>query len=322
MKARRVLVTGANGFVGRPLCVELQACGYEVRAAVRRPIDDWDIEQSIVDIGPNTNWEPILKDVDDVVHLAARVHVTREDSSSALRQYRLTNVEGSERMAREAARLGVTRFVYVSSIKVNGESTHGTPFSETDVPDPKDAYGRSKWEAEQAITAAANETGLKIVILRPPLVYGPGVKANFLELLSMVNRGVPLPFGGISNSRSLIYVGNLVDLIIKSLVTPRSAGQTYLLADDEALSTPELVSRMANALGCKPPRLLRLPPKFLWGVGVVTGRQESVRKITSSLTVDSLLVRSQLGWVPPFSVDEGLAATAQWFKHKYAQRRA
>lgn len=316
MKKRRVLVTGANGFVGRPLCVELQACGYEVRAAVRRPIKDWDIEQSIVDIGPNTNWEPVLKDIDDVVHLAARVHVTREDSSGALRQYRSTNVEGSERLAREAARVGVKRFVFVSSVKVNGESTHGMPFSEADVPDPQDAYGQSKWEAEQAITTAANESGLEIVILRPPLIYGPGVKANFFDLLSMVSRGVPLPFGGISNSRSLIYVGNLVDVIIKSMLTPRSVGQTYLLADDEALSTPELVSRMANALGCKP-RLLHLPSTFLWGVGVITGRRDSVRKITSSLTVDSMFIRSQLGWVPPFTVDEGLAATAQWFKRKY-----
>lgn len=309
------LVTGAAGFVGSALCRELSASGFSVRAAVRTaspPLPG--IEQAVVGtIGPETDWREALDGIDAVVHLAARVHVMRDRSSDPLSAFRRVNVAATERLARTAAAQGVGRLVFVSSIKVNGESTSpGRAFSEQDSPAPADAYGQSKWEAEQMLRRIASEAGLESVILRPPLVYGPGVKANFLNLMTLIARGIPLPLGGIANRRSLLYLGNLTDAIRVCLSDDRAANRTFLLSDGEDLSTPDLIQRLAHALH-RPSRLLPIP-RWLLASGARLVRQTAAfERLTGSLVIDSSLIRQTLDWSPPCSVDQGLAETAQWF---------
>jgi nucleoside-diphosphate-sugar epimerase len=312
-----VLVTGANGFIGRALCDVLAASGRGVRKAVRMPVPGLPDAVAVGDIGPNTDWRTALEGVSGVVHLAARTHVLRETATDPLAKYRQVNVSGTERLARSAAAGGVRRLVFVSSVKVNGERTEERPFTEDGAPRPEDAYGVSKWEAEQALSRIAAETGLEVVVLRPPLVYGPGVKGNFLRIMSLVARGMPLPLGAIDNRRSFIYAGNLAGAIVQALDAPQATGRTYLVSDGEDVSTPELVRGIARALGVKP-RLPSFPLAALGLVATLAGRRAEFARLTGSLQVDSSRIRRELGWEPRCSLARGLEETARWYHGRSA----
>jgi nucleoside-diphosphate-sugar epimerase len=312
-----VLVTGANGFIGRRLCQSLEERGYAIRAAVRELSRATGLPKTIAvaavgAIGKDTDWSDALRGVDTVVHLAARVHVLREKARNPLAEYRLVNVVGTERLARMAVSAGVRRLVYMSSIKVNGERTHASAFTETDAPEPQDAYGLSKWEAEQALSRIASETGLEVVIVRPPLVYGPDAGGNFLRMMDWLNRGIPLPLGSIRNSRSLIYLGNLVSALISCAAHARAAGRIFLVSDGEDVSTPELIRRLARAMERRP-CLVPFPPTLLRFAGLLTGKSAEVDRLLGSLRIDSSKIRRELEWVPPFSMAQGLRETAVWY---------
>ena len=311
----RILVTGANGFVGRPVCSELARRGFAVRAAVRDAARGAGLEAEIApvgSIGPDTDWSAALKDVDAVIHLAARVHVMRETAADPLSEFRALNVAGSETLAHAAAAAGVRRIVYVSSIKVNGEATFVTPFTADDIPRPQDPYGISKWEAEQGLQRIGAATGLEVAIVRPPLVYGPRVGGNFLRLLTLVRRGVPLPLGSVQNRRSMVYSGNLASALAACAIHPQAAGNTYLVSDGEDLSTPALVRQMAVLMGVRAP-LWHVPPVVLSGAAALVGKRAEVQRLTGSLTVDGSPLRETLGWTPPFTVAEALTETTRWF---------
>ena len=302
----RVLVSGASGFVGRALCMHLRAHGYGVVPTVRRA-SGIETELVIGEISNKTDWQAAFAGCDAVVHLAARVHVMNDTAQDPLTLFRATNTEATLNFARQAAQAGLKRFVFISSIKVNGEG-RDAPYRETDAPAPEDDYAISKLEAEQGLHLIARETGLEVVILRPPLVYGPGVKANFLRLLHAVRRGWPLPMGAIRNRRSLLYLGNFVDAIRVCVEHPAAAGQTFLLDDGQPISTPDLIRAVAHAMG-RPARLLAVPVGMLELAGAVVGKRAAVARLAGSLCVDSSAVRSRLGWIPPYSMAEGLAAT-------------
>ncbi len=311
-----ILVTGASGFIGAALCAKLAADGAEVRRASRRGSlrgSPGPADIAVDEIGPTTNWGELLAGMEAVVHLAARVHVMRETAADPLAEFRRVNVQGTENLARAAARAGVARFVFVSTAKVNGEITEGHPFSEGHAPNPQDAYAQSKWEAEQMLARVAAETGLGVTILRPPLVYGPGVKANFLNLLRAVDAGLPLPLASIDNRRSLVYVGNLVHALSACLTQPAAANRTFFVSDDHDVSTPQLVRDIAAALG-KKPLLFPFSPSLLRALGQLTGHAEQIGRLAGSLQVDISRIKSELGWKPPFSMQEGLAETARWYR--------
>ncbi len=309
-----VLVTGANGFVGRAVCDALTAAGRPVRRGVRASASPAAADTVAVgDLGPDTDWRAALDGVQCVVHLAARTHVLRETAPDALAEYRRVNVEGTRALARQAARAGVRRLVFMSSIKVNGEATDTRPYTADDTPRPEDAYGLSKWETEQALARITAETGLEIVVLRPPLVYGPGVKGNFLRLMNLVARRLPLPLASIANRRSLVYVGNLADAVVSAIDAPRAAGRTYLLADGQDVSTPDLVRAIAVALGVEP-SLLPCPPALLRLGATLAGRRAEFSRLAGSLQADCSLARGELGWQPRTSLAQGLAETARWYR--------
>ncbi len=310
-----VLVTGASGFVGRHLCRSLLEDGHEVRAAVRDPASapPGVAVVAVGEIGAGTDWAAAVDGVETVVHLAARVHVTSDAAADPLAEFRRVNVAGTEVLARAAAAAGVRRLVLLSSIKVNGEATTTTPFREDDPPAPQDPYGVSKLEAERRLRAVAGETGLEATIVRPPLVYGPGVKANFLRLLRLVDRGLPLPLAAIDNRRSLVGVRNLCDLIGRCAVDPRAAGEVFLAGDGADVSTPDLIRRIAAALG-RPARLFAVPPALLVGLGRLTGRGAAVERLRGSLQVDIAKARRVLDWTPPVTLDDELAATAAAYR--------
>jgi nucleoside-diphosphate-sugar epimerase len=265
------------------------------------------------EIDGQTDWAGVLDGADVVVHLAARVHVMDDRAADRLALYRAVNVDGTVHLAKAAAEAGARRFVFVSSIKANGEVTEAEPFSETSVPAPADPYGISKLEAERALLALSNDTGLEVVIVRPPLMYGPGVGANFGRLLRAVARGVPLPFGGIENRRSLLFVGNMADALVRCAEHPAAPGETFMLSDGRPVSSAELVRGIAQALG-RSPRLLNVPPRTLGVLGRVTGKAAAVQRLLDSLEVDSSRIRRVLGWTPPYRMDEGLAETAEWWR--------
>ncbi len=312
---RRVLVTGATGFIGRPLCGKLAAAGWLIRAAVRYSSDENTLPAGtevvrIPGAGPDTDWREALQGVDDVVHLAARVHVMRDKAADPLAAYREVNAAGTARLAAAAGAAGVRRFVFMSTVKVNGEGG-GRPYREMDPPAPSDPYGISKAEGEAALFSAAKAVGMEAVVLRPPLVYGPGVKANFLRLLGLAASGLPLPLGGIRNERSLVYLENLVDAVLLCLVKPEAAGKVYLVSDGPPVSTTELVRMMATSLGRRP-RLIPLPD-FARRLARAAGLGDAMERVFGSLTVDSSAIRSELGWVPPFTTEQGVADTAAWY---------
>jgi nucleoside-diphosphate-sugar epimerase len=311
----RILVTGASGFVGSSLRPVLNAAGHATRGAFHRVPEQYQSDQQTISVGEidgSTQWTDALRDIECVVHLAARTHVIRETAPDPLAEYRRVNVEGTRRLAEQAAAAGVRRLVFLSSIKVNGETAAARPFNETDEPRPGDPYGVSKWEAEQALRAIERETGLEVVVLRPPLVYGPGVKGNFLRLIKLVAPGWPLPLASVRNQRSLVYVGNLVDAISACVRAASAAGRTYFVSDGTDVSTPELARALAKELGIAP-RLFPFPPSLLMLAATLIGKREGAVRILGSLQVDSSRIRQELGWRPPHTMEVGLAETARWF---------
>ena len=321
--SRLVLVTGANGFVGRAVCAELARQGHRVRAVVRdiTRSDGLPGEPLVIDKPfAHADWSGALDGVDAVVHLAARVHVMQETAADPLTEFRAANVEGTRALANAAARFGVRRFVFVSSIKVNGEGTPpGRPYRPDDPPRPQDAYGISKWEAESALHEIARDSDLEISIVRPPLVYGPGVGGNFLRLLKLVRRGIPLPLGAVDNRRSLIYNGNLASVLLACVAHPAAAGRTFLASDGDDMSTAQLVRRIGECLATHA-RLVPVPVSVLRLAGALTGRAAEVDRLVGSLVVDSSSLRTALGWSPPFDVHQGLRETAAWFAQSRAAR--
>ncbi len=315
--ADQILLTGANGFVGRRLHDALRDANFEVRWVVRSRYGQCiaaSSSQFLVDnIDSRTCWDSAFNDVGYVVHLAARVHIMREDGREALSLFREVNVKGTACMARNAAAAGVRRFIFLSTVKVNGEKTcDETSFSEVDTPDPKGAYAISKYEAEQVLFEISRETGMEVVIIRSPLVYGPGVKANFLRLMKWAYSGFPLPLGAVHNRRSLIALDNLVDVIICCLKHPAAANQVFLVSDGEDISTTELLERLGKALG-RPARLLPVPHAMLEACLKFMGQDSLATRLCGSLRVDARKVRDVLGWIPRVSVSEGLQMAADWF---------
>jgi nucleoside-diphosphate-sugar epimerase len=309
----KFLITGANGFVGKALCAELLQREYAVRAALRTAGSTVEPMEMVVvgAIDGETDWSAALSGIDVVIHLAARVHVMHDQAADPLAAFRHVNTEGTEYLARAAAASGVKRLVYVSSIKVNGEETYsGQHYKEADVPSPQDPYGISKWEAEQALHRVAAETGLEVVIVRPPLVYGAGVKGNFVQMLKVLAKGIPLPLASVKNLRSLVYIGNFVDALLKCATHPAAAGQTYLVSDGEDVSTPELLRQLGAAMG-RPARLLPCPPALLKLGGRMLGKADQIDRLLGSLQVDSSKIRRELGWQPPFNLQQGLYLTVQ-----------
>ena len=298
--AMRIAVTGTTGFVGRALVPALAARQHDVRALGREVLGD---------IAAYRGWARVLEGVDAVVHLAAIAH--RRGSSEA--RLRAVNIEAPVALGKAAAATGA-HMLFLSSVKALGEETTGAPLDEASPFVPRDAYGRAKAEAERSLRAIA---GLKLTVLRPPLVYGPGVKANFFALLRAVDRGLPLPLASVVNRRSLVYVGNLANVIVRCLELPQAAGRTYLVSDGEPSSTPQLVRILANALG-QPERLFPCPPWLLRVAGALLGQGDSVRRLTSSLEVDDRAVRRELGWAPPFTFEEGIRLTARWYLDCYS----
>jgi nucleoside-diphosphate-sugar epimerase len=310
----RLLVTGANGFIGRATCARLASGGMDVVAAIRRRTTALPAGVSPMVVGElhaDTPWDASLRGVTGVIHLAARVHVTDDRARDPLDEFRRVNVEGTVRVARRAAQAGVTRFVFVSSVKVHGEQ-RAAPYTEHDVPAPADAYAQSKWEAEQALREIERETGMEVAIVRPPLVYGPGVRANFLSLLEAVHKRIPLPLGLVRNRRSLIFVGNLADALAQCVTHSNGAGRTFLVSDGEDVSTASLIRHLADAMHTRA-ILLPVPVGILRMTARLTGKGDAMTRLVSSLSVDSRDIRDRLDWRPPFSLREGLAATVADF---------
>ncbi|MFQ5779944.1 MAG: UDP-glucose 4-epimerase family protein [Nitrospiria bacterium] len=315
---KRVLITGAGGFIGLRLYTSLLEKNFSVCATVRNERDLGRLPKDVTrfvtgNLESVTDWKPFLEGVDAVVHLAARVHRMREEGPDPEAAYQQMNVGVTRALAEAAGKAGVKRFLFLSSVKAMGESTSpGEAWDESSPCFPQDAYGRSKRDAENVLIDVGQRTGLEIVILRLPLVYGPGVKANMARLFKIVARGVPLPLGGIGNARSLIFIGNLVDAILVTLDHPKAAGQTFLVSDGEDVSTPELIRRIAHALN-RPARLLPFPPSLLRLAGKLTGRSATVDRLLNSLVVDSSKIGRELNWTPPYSMAQGLEETARWY---------
>jgi UDP-glucose 4-epimerase len=317
----RVLVTGATGFVGRTLCEVLSQAGHTVRAAVRadRPLPEGVSESAIVgDIDAHTDWGAALLGVDMVVHLAARAHVIHDSAANAALYYE-TNAAGTQRLATAAAQASVGRLVYLSSVKVNGEATLDRPYTAMDEPCPQDDYGKSKWLAEQRLATLAGRNGMATVIVRSPLVYGPGVRANFLRLMRIVDKQWPLPLGAVDNERSLVSIWNLCDFLAKVLLHPAAQNRTWMISDGEDLSTPELIRRIGRAMGRRV-RLLPVPAMLLKLMGGLAGQKAEMERLCGSLTVDVTHTRRELGWSPLLSVDEGIARTVHWYASERASR--
>jgi nucleoside-diphosphate-sugar epimerase len=300
----RCLVTGASGFIGSALLREFRRRGLPALGASR--LAEQESEWAIGEIDGVTEWRSALDGVQCVVHTAGRAHVLRDAEADPLGAFRRVNVEGTWRLATQAAETGVRRLVFISSIGVNGISTNGRgPFTSRDVPAPIEPYGQSKLEAELVLQEIAASTELEVVIVRPPLVYGPGVRANFLRLVKLVQRGWPLPLGGVDNRRSLVALDNLVDMLICCTAHPAAAGETFLVSDNDDLSTPDLLGRVGAALGM-PVRLVPMPRWLLLQGARLIGRRGEAERLLGSLQVDIRHTRELLGWEPPISVDEGI----------------
>jgi nucleoside-diphosphate-sugar epimerase len=321
LAGQSVFVTGAGGFVGKKLCDSLARHGAAVTACVRdlrlilssgQASKEFTYRE-ISDITQVSDWSSSLRGMDTVVHLAARAHVLREIEPKPIDRYRAVNTDGTLLLARHAASAGVRRFVFLSSIGVNGNATSvAKPFTEESPIAPHNAYAVSKWEAEEGLFELANETGMEVVIIRPPLVYGPGVKANFLVMMRCLYEGIPLPLGAILNRRSLVALDNLVDLIGCCIEHPAAVNQIFLVADGVDLSTTEILRRLGNCLG-KPARLLPIPQKIVVTGLKCIGRRDLAQRLCGSLRVDISKARELLGWTPPVSVHESFLGTAQYF---------
>ena len=308
-----ILITGATGFVGSRLVERLVKDNKIVKACIRQNSKKIppSITTKIDGLTGNTDWASALSNVETVIHSAARVHVMNDLSADPLVEFRKVNVEGTLNLARQAAAAGVRRFIFISSIKVNGEGTEpGKPYTADDIPAPSDPYGISKLEAEQGLLLLAAETGMEVTIIRPVLVYGPGVKANFLSMMKWLGKGIPLPLGAIHNKRSLVALDNLVDLVVICLDHPAAVNQIFLVSDGKDLSTSELLRRMGKALG-KPARLLPVPASWLNLAATLVGKRNVAQRLCGSLQVDIEKTRQLLGWTPPLSVDQGLKRAAE-----------
>ncbi len=321
----RILITGATGFVGRAVIAVLRRDGHTLSGTTRQP----DLGQGpegiplykIDGLGHDMDWAPVVAGADIVVHLAARVHVMRESAgrpqmsqeAGNLAAHMTVNADGTKRLAEAAAAAGVRRFLFMSTVKVMGEETDSMAFTESAGAAPEDAYGVSKLEGEAALTEVAARTGMEFTVLRPPLVSGPHVEGNFLRLLRLCDWRVPLPIASIVNTRSLISVGNLSSAVAVAAVHPAAAGETFLVSDGEDVSTPELFRRVAAALGRRA-RQFSVPVPIMEIAGALIGRNDMVKRLTRSLTIDSEKIHRRLGWAPGETLDEGLARTAQWFR--------
>ncbi len=306
----RILVTGANGFVGSQLTRELLKHGFAVTATVRTgknsPAGCRTVNTG--DVGLHTDWGGALQDVDTVIHLAARAHILKENEAAPIKAFRNVNTEGTLNLATQAAEHGVRRFIFLSSIGVLGIHTNNrSPFTETDSPCPPEPYGISKWEAEQALQTVAAASGMETVIVRAPLIYGPGVKGNMQSLMKLAASGLPLPLGAVHNQRSLLYVGNLTDFIACCIDHPAAANETFLLSDNHDLSTTELLRKMRQAMN-KAPRLIPVPASWFRRAGRLTGKSAVVNRLFGSLQVDCTKARTELEWQPPFAVEQGIQA--------------
>ncbi|HWH88318.1 MAG TPA: SDR family oxidoreductase [Pseudomonas sp.] len=314
---KKILVTGATGFLGRFLVEHFCSSPDTIVVAPLRNIDvklpDNVTVTHIPDINNNTDWRKSLSGVHVVVHAAARVHVMDEEPLQSIEKFRKINVQGTLRLAREAAEAGVKRFIYISSIKVNGESTSiNDAFTAYDTPHPSDAYGISKCEAEQQLMQLAQTGAIEVVVIRPVLIYGPGVGANFHQMLQWLIKGIPLPFGSVNNSRSLVFVKNVVDLVSTCIDHPRAANEVFLVSDDEDVSTTQLMRRLLNSLGTKT-RLIPVPVKMLTLLADLVGRGTVAQRLLGSLKVDIQKNRRLLGWRPPYTLNDGLQVTAAHF---------
>ena len=311
---KMTLVTGPDGFVGTEVCGALLRRNHLVRGAqwTAGPIRKGCESVIVGDINKNTNWQSAFDNVDTVVHLAARVHVMKDAADDPLSAFREVNVEGTRRLADCAAAAGVQHFIFVSSIKVNGESTDEKPFTEKDTPNPENPYSISKWEAEQLLREIEVRTRMSVTILRPPLIYGPGVKANFMKMIQFIEKGMPLPLGSVDNKRSLLGLGNFVDLICLCVEEEATKGETFVVSDGQDLSTPQLIKRIGKSLK-KKPLLLPIPVSLLHRFGQMTGSGKIIERLTGSLTIDSYKVRSMLNWRPPYSVEQEFCRIATWY---------
>ena len=309
---QRILITGASGFVGKALTTVMLDAGYTLTCPTRRPLTITHAalnNPAITDLSRDTDWSAFVEQTGAVIHCAARVHVMHDKASDPLAAFRSVNVDATLQLARQAAAAGVRHFIFLSSVKVNGESSApGEPLREQDVATRQDPYGQSKLEAEKALLALGKKTGMAVTIIRPPLVYGPGVKANFQSMLRWVQRGVPLPLGQTNNQRSLVYVGNLVHFILHCLYHPQARQEIFQISDGHDLSTTELLEACATAMQTKA-RLWKISPELLTKLAKVLGKQAIAQRLFGSLQVDISKARSLLGWQPPFSVAEGLALT-------------
>jgi nucleoside-diphosphate-sugar epimerase len=326
-----VLVTGANGFAGRSVCRLLLKQGWRVRAVVRDSTQADALRNAleaaqnldvalVPSIGPDTHWQASLRDCKAVVHLAARVHMMRDSAPDPLFEFRRVNREATIQLARDAVAAGVRQFVFTSTVKVHGEDSGSGAFRESDAPAPVDPYAISKFEAEQALLALAQADTLAVTILRSPLMYGPGVRGNFLSLLRAVATGLPLPLGAVANRRSLLYVENFADSIAAALLQPHASNRVFLVSDGEDMSTRELVRRVARALG-RPARLLPLPRTLLLLAASCCGKRAAMERLVGNLAVDITSIRSELGWTPPYAVEAGLLATARWYRERGSRAR-
>lgn len=320
----KILITGADGFVGSALCHRLSTGKkYSIRAAIRSTQKIMNLPDNIEffvigNIGPDTQWKAALDNIDVVIHLAGLAHATDNIEPG---EYYKVNARGTCHLAKVAAESGVRRLIYLSSIKVNGEYTKKNlqgetlPFSESDPPQPQDDYAISKWQAEQALNEISAESEMETVILRPPLIYGYQVKANFLSLLKLIDSSIPLPFAKLKNKRSFIYLGNLIDIILKCIADPKVANQTFLVSDGEDISVEELIKKIANALGRRP-LLLPLPDIFLKFLGKIAGKYPEIEKLIQPLSIDNKKIVETVGWKPPFTLDQGLKLTVDSYKSK------
>jgi nucleoside-diphosphate-sugar epimerase len=317
-RAPNILITGPTGFVGCALLKKLQddpslgQCHIALRSGSCKDFES--THCSVVgNINANTDWSDSLRGIDIVVHLAARVHVLNDSDSDPLSAYREVNVDGTLNLLKQSASAGVKRFIFLSSIKVNGEETiEGNRFSEDSTPNPIDPYGVSKFEAEEGLKKFCREVGMEYVIVRPPLMYGPGVKANFHKLLDVIYRSIPLPFACINNRRSMLALGNLVDFLSVALTHPGAANQIFLLSDGEDVSTKELIEKISLAMG-KQSRLIPVPVSMLKLIGSLFGRSQALSRLLGSLQIDSSKARGRLNWTPPLTIQEGIALSVKDF---------
>ena len=303
----RILITGQSGFVGRVLFKELQNRGYTVRGT-NRTASHRHVMRDIVavgDVGSSTDWSEALQETDVIIHLANRAHVLDESSRDPLSLFREINVEGSIQLAKQAAAIGVKRFIFVSSIKVNGERTDEYPFTPEDQPNPQNPYAVSKTEAEMALRRVAQVSSMEVVIIRPPLVIGSGAKGNFQRLTGLVRSGIPLPIGSINNRRSIVSLGNLVDFLIHCIANTQAANQTFLVSDGVDLSTPDLIRMVASSMK-QSVRLFPFPVSLLKMVAKIVGQQGTANRLCGSLQLNMEKNRRLLNWTPPYSLQQGI----------------